>query len=649
MDQQLTQLIEEALKGENDSKAQLAKAITPRIRTYIFRSTLDHNVTDDLLQEVFCIMLESLSSLKNINSFWPWIYRVASNCINSHYRASSKSVRSVNLQDGLLESIVADNDAVESDYMSEELGQAVMTAVSTLKPHQRQVVTLRCFEDMSFKQISEVEQTSEVYSRVLFHRAVEKLRVALKKQGFSTASMVLALTMFGRLTSPTKAAAIATTVEAGTVAGGGVAKTVAIVSAHQVKAAAAAAIIACVIMGTIAVGTLRSNVQSIHYVIQGVTPVVKNAGQNVNANGSSSSSESVSVSTPSALALGDMSNVEYKTKGAYENKLYLPEGPDGPVLRFMQRWNMGQTGKLCSWLQDGSGNYYYESWGKQIHITNDPLRMLVMPSDKPDFVKFIFSQAGYDSRVSYERKFLSSMVDCTVDNRVPEYADFTCEYTYNSLVHSDLSETWPDCDDVVDKRDEMHKRGWTCFEVSGQIKGKKVSGIGRIPFVYDMYQDHKPWLRLHVGDDVYTDYPGEAATAKTANGTVSYRDESFMQGLCRPWQGLACVDTVRRDAAKYRLRFQRVVEDSTAEVTVFVKTDSGPVKMVYDIDMDVDIIRSITFIKGINIIGKLNFDYIQDESIAASSKFDTPQPNATSAGGNKPKQHWLAALIANYL
>ena len=94
-----------------------------------------------------------------------------------------------------------------------------MEAVATLKPKHRQIVNFRCFESMSFKEISQVEQTREVYARILFHRAIEKLRIALKKQGFQKASLVLALTMFGRLTATSKAVAFATTVKAGTVTG----------------------------------------------------------------------------------------------------------------------------------------------------------------------------------------------------------------------------------------------------------------------------------------------------------------------------------------------------------------------------------------------------------------------------------------------
>ena len=648
------QIIKMAASGDSECREQLVRLMTPKIRTYIFRSTLDNNVTDDLLQEVYCRMLRSLSTLNNVNSFWPWLYRITSNCINTYYRTKSKHSRVVSLQDGLLESVVTNENSVEARLMSKELGHAVMEAVATLKPRHRQIVSLRCFEDMSFKEISQIEQTREVYARILFYKALEKLRIALRKQGFRKASLVLALTMFGRLTATSKAAAIATSVKAATVTGAGVAKgviaakilkTVSTVSVHQVKVAVAAVVTATIVTTAATMGPLRPNVTSAHYIIQGVIPVIEQKINTTQGNRQLSSSSS----SFSSSILADRAHIRYQTKGAYENKLYMPQGTEGPIMRFMQRWNTEQTGRLCAWLQNGSGNYYYHSGEGKTYITNDPLRMLILPTDPPEFVKFIFSQVGYDSRLSYERKFLSGLIKYSVDNRVPDYPDYKCKYSYNSLELSDLSSTWPQTDIIVDMRDQMHKRGWTFFEITGYINDMEITGAGRIPFVYDMYQDHLPWMSLRVGDDeVYIDYPGTIAMAKTEQKTLLYENETFFEGFCRPWGGLPCIDSVRRDAAKRRLRFTTEDQGSQAIVTVFVNVGRSQVAIVYYIDKDVDVIRSIQFVKGKKVFGKLYFDYMQDISTADAEKFSEPQIDVTSMKGKRPDNLWLSTLALQY-
>jgi RNA polymerase sigma factor (sigma-70 family) len=647
-------IIKMAASGDSKCQEQLVRLVTPKLRMYIFRNTLDKDITEDLLQEVYCKMLGSLGTLRNATSFWAWLYRIASNCINSHYRTKSKHSRVANFQDELLESAVKDDKSAEASLMNKELGLAVMEAVAKLKPKHRQVVNLRCFESMSFKEIAQIEQTREVYARILFHRAMEKLRIALKKQGFQKASLVLALTMFGRLTATSKAAAIATTVKASTVTGVGAAakvgiatkivKTVSTVSVHQIKVAMVTAATATIVTTTATIGPFCSDVTSAHYVIQGVMPVVEQTTNTTQVKKRPSSSSSSSSFSSSIIS--DRAHVRYQTKGAYENKLYMPQGTEGPVMRFMQRWNTEQTGKLCSWLQDGSGNYYYYSGEDKIYITNDPLRMLILPTDSPDLVKFIFSQIGYDSRLSYERKFLTGLMKYSVDNRVPDYPDYKCKYAYNSLELSDLSSAWPKTDNIEDMRDQMHKRGWTYFEIAGYINNSKITGTGRIPFIYDMYQDNLPWMTLRVGNEVYIDYPGSIAEANTEEDFFLFRNEAFFEGFCRPWEGLPCIDSVRRDAAKYRLRFTTEDQDNQTIVTVLVNTGGTQTAMVYNIDKDVDVIRSIQFKKGDKVFGELYFDYMQDISTADIKKFQEPQTEILPENESPPDMLWLSMLAS---
>ncbi len=171
--------------------------------------------------------------------------------------------------------------------------------------------------------------------------------------------------------------------------------------------------------------------------------------------------------------------------------------------------------------------------------------------------------------------------------------------------------------------------------------------MGRIPFIYNAYQDHLPWLSVRIGDDLYVDYPGNVATADSEQGIFTYENETFFEGFPRPWQGIPCVDSIRRDAAKYRLRFNCQDEGSSAVVTIFVNTSGGYVKMVYDIDRDVDIVRSISFLKGKNVVGKLYFDYKQDASQAEAEKFNEPQTDFAAEAGKRPHNLWLAMLVKN--
>jgi hypothetical protein len=69
--------------------------------------------------------------------------------------------------------------------------------------------------------------------------------------------------------------------------------------------------------------------------------------------------------------------------------------------------------------------------------------------------------------------------------------------------------------------------------------------------------------------------------------------------------------------------------------------------MVYDIDRDVDIVRSIRFLKGKNVVGELYFDYKQDASQAEAEKFNEPQTDFAAGAGKRPHNLWLAVLVKN--
>ena len=124
-------------------------------------------------------------------------------------------------------------------------------------------------------------------------------------------------------------------------------------------------------------------------------------------------------------------------------------------------------------------------------------------------------------------------------------------------------------------------------------------------------------------------------------------NESFFEGFCRPWQGFACIDSVMRDAAKRRLRFTVRNYENAAEVTVFVDTERGRMKIVYAIDTEADVIRSIKYLKGNAVFGQLYFTYMQDAASAEQKKFTPPPTDIADKKGKHPDTPWLAILANN--
>jgi hypothetical protein len=159
---------------------------------------------------------------------------------------------------------------------------------------------------------------------------------------------------------------------------------------------------------------------------------------------------------------------------------------------------------------------------------------------------------------------------------------------YNVMDEDYFQSDWPKDTPTKDERDAMHKRGWTYFKITGQINGKEVRGGGRIPFVYSASRRHWPWVELKVGG--------------------SSVNQACFAGLSRPWMGLHTIDMVRRDAAQKRIWFETRYNKSSGKALVALKTKDG--RIVYTIDMEKDVIESITFSGDTG--GQLQFDYLQD-------------------------------------
>ena len=206
-------LIHQAQVGNKDSIDRLAKLVKERLFAYIYRLTLDGNLTQDILQETILFMIQSINNLERVDGFWHWIYRTALGKVQHHYR-DVKRRRTVELSEDerLYISHRASTDYNDglTELLRKELSSAVFSGMKRLNLKHRNVLILRCFENMEYAEIATVLNCSELYSRVLFFRAKNSLRRHLAVQGFGKRYFLVALALFGVITTSAKAASSTT-------------------------------------------------------------------------------------------------------------------------------------------------------------------------------------------------------------------------------------------------------------------------------------------------------------------------------------------------------------------------------------------------------------------------------------------------------
>jgi RNA polymerase sigma-70 factor (ECF subfamily) len=196
---------------------RLAAVARGRLYAYIYRLTLNHDLAQDLLQETLLKMVESVKDVEHPDRFWPWLFRTALGHVQHHYRdrARAQQVEFSSIsRKRLCDYLSRDHDDGLNRLMRKELAEAVVDAMAQLKLTYRSVLTLRCYEQLSFAEIADLMDCKELRARVLFFRARHSLNRRLTRRGFGKSLLVTALGLFGLLTAPADSASAATTVTA---------------------------------------------------------------------------------------------------------------------------------------------------------------------------------------------------------------------------------------------------------------------------------------------------------------------------------------------------------------------------------------------------------------------------------------------------
>jgi RNA polymerase sigma factor (sigma-70 family) len=202
-------LIHGAQMGNKDSMDRLTELVRERLLPYIYRLTLDFNITEDLLQETILFMLQSLNRLEHVDRFWHWLYRTALGKVQHYYR-ERKHIRDIELSEAertrIQHRVSVDLNDGLTDLLRKELSSAVFKGMKRLKLKYRNILVLRCFENLEYSEIAALMHCSEMRSRVLFFRAKNSLRRQLAVQGFGRHYFLIALALFGLVTTSAKAA-----------------------------------------------------------------------------------------------------------------------------------------------------------------------------------------------------------------------------------------------------------------------------------------------------------------------------------------------------------------------------------------------------------------------------------------------------------
>ena len=153
----------------------LVREFQEQLYWQIRRMVLDHDDTDDILQNVFLKAWQGLDNFRGDASLSTWLYRIANNeTINFLQRQKNTTISLSTTEDGNQEQI---RIQLESDpyFDGEETEIQLQQAVQSLPPKQRQVFNMKYFQEMKYEDISEILGTSIGALKASYHHAVQKI------------------------------------------------------------------------------------------------------------------------------------------------------------------------------------------------------------------------------------------------------------------------------------------------------------------------------------------------------------------------------------------------------------------------------------------------------------------------------------------
>jgi RNA polymerase sigma-70 factor (ECF subfamily) len=209
-------LVKQAQCGDSEAMSQLSQRVAERVFPYIQGLTLNYDLAEDILQETLMELVKSLNRVENPESFWCWVYRQAFGKAQHHFRERSRQ-RSITFRvaSGLLGQ-TKDESLTGLSYVKRvELSETILHAMAKLKVKYRNVLILRCFEDLSYADIAQMLECKELHARILFFRAKRSLVRHMVRRGFGKDYLIAGLVLFRILTKPSEVSATTTLVSAG--------------------------------------------------------------------------------------------------------------------------------------------------------------------------------------------------------------------------------------------------------------------------------------------------------------------------------------------------------------------------------------------------------------------------------------------------
>lgn len=183
-------LVTRAQQGDKNAQGRLVQMWYKRIYNYCFKFFLDHDLAMEASQKAFISMYKNVDGLQDISRFKSWLYKIAVNCCREEARRM-KGARAVpfdvvvnaDAEDSpVWERTMRRNENPERQYQQQELSDMLQQCLMELSVEQREVVIMKEYEGLKFREIAEALNISENTVKSRMYYGLDGLKKILAKR-----------------------------------------------------------------------------------------------------------------------------------------------------------------------------------------------------------------------------------------------------------------------------------------------------------------------------------------------------------------------------------------------------------------------------------------------------------------------------------
>jgi RNA polymerase sigma-70 factor (ECF subfamily) len=139
---------------------------------YLFCLTRNESISEELTQETFYNAIKNIGKFKGECKIWVWLCQIAKHLWYKELKKKRREIFAI--EENIVE--LESNENIEDNIIEKENKEKLYKKIEKLEGKTKEVIKLRIYGELSFKEIGEIIGKTENWCRVTFYRAKEKIK-----------------------------------------------------------------------------------------------------------------------------------------------------------------------------------------------------------------------------------------------------------------------------------------------------------------------------------------------------------------------------------------------------------------------------------------------------------------------------------------